>query len=62
MQIAGAEIVHADDAPDLGAVGRDRRKPDQVGMVERPLLGGRELRARDVEVGAGDALRRRCGR
>src|SRR6516165_3486235 len=54
--IAGAEIVNRRHRPDLGAVGGDGAKSDQIGVVELVGRGWRQTLARHEQPEIGETL------
>src|SRR5690242_13298185 len=54
--VAGAEIVDCHDRAELAAVRCDRRKPDQVGVIELVRRRCRQALARHEELYIGEAL------
>src|SRR6516165_1003491 len=58
QDVAGAESVNRRHCPDLGAVGGDGAKSDQIGMVELVGRRRRQTRARHEQSEIGEPLRR----
>ena len=57
-EVAGPEILHRHDMAQGFTAHGLGPQPDQVGMVEFVVLGGRQLRAGDMKTKVGQALRR----